>query len=305
MTKPRLRVSVLFYLLTFSLTAQTVPQPTFDIASVKPNKTGSRSSNSNFPLGPGDAYTTNGGYFSATNYPLVTYIAFAYRIMGDRAPAFLKQLPAWVTEERYDIQARAQGNPTKDQMRRMMRSLLAERFKLAMHEETGEVSMAELVAAKEGRLGPNLQRHPANSSCPLDADPSVAAPDDRFPLLCGGIVGMPPNTAGRIRLGARNVTMEFIAKSLSGGAGSERPLLDRTGLGGSFDFSLEWTPEIRGPRQAGNGSSVRPVGPHVRAGAAGATRAQAGGEEGLAIGSPARPCRAPVGELTGGIRPLP
>jgi uncharacterized protein (TIGR03435 family) len=181
--------------------------------------------------------------------------------MSDRAPAFLKQLPTWVTEERYDIQARAQGNPGKDQMRLMMRSLLAERFKLAMHEETREVTVAELVAAKEGRLGPNIQRHPANSSCPLDADPSVAAPDDRFPLLCGGIVPMPPNTAGRIRFGARNVTMEFIAKSLSGGAGSERPLLDRTGLGGAFDFSLEWTPEIRGPVKPGVEAQLDQSGP--------------------------------------------
>ena len=49
-------------------------QPAFDVASVKPNKSGNRSS-SNFPLGPGDVFTPNGGFFSATNLPLVTYLA--------------------------------------------------------------------------------------------------------------------------------------------------------------------------------------------------------------------------------------
>ena len=86
--------------------AQTSPQPAFDVASVKPNKTTDESS-WNFPLGPGDAYTPNGGYFRATNLPLSTYIGFAYRIMGDQAQSLLDQLPAWVREERFDIQARS------------------------------------------------------------------------------------------------------------------------------------------------------------------------------------------------------
>jgi uncharacterized protein (TIGR03435 family) len=55
--------------------------------------------------------------------------------------------------------------------------------------------------------------------------------------------------------------MEIIAKSLSGGAGSERPVLDRNGLGGAFDFSLERTPEIRGPVKPGVEAQLDQPGP--------------------------------------------
>jgi len=108
--------------------------PTFDVASVKPNESDD-SPTSNFPLGPGDVYIPNGGFFSATGQPLNIYLKFAYKITGSQWQSLEPQLPPWTGSERFDIQARAEGNPTKDQMRLMMRSLLAERFKLAIHTE--------------------------------------------------------------------------------------------------------------------------------------------------------------------------
>jgi hypothetical protein len=107
----------------------------FDVASVKPNKSGNPPT-FNFPLGPGDVYVPNGGFLSATNFPLGTYIAFAYKILGNQMQSLMAQLPEWVMTDRFDIQARAESNPGKDQMRLMMRSLLADRFKLAIHTET-------------------------------------------------------------------------------------------------------------------------------------------------------------------------
>jgi uncharacterized protein (TIGR03435 family) len=53
---------------------------------------------------------------------------------------------------------------------------------------------------------------------------------------------MEPRAPGRVRYGARNVTLEFIAKSLSAANASGRPMVDRTGMRGPFDFNLEWTP---------------------------------------------------------------
>jgi uncharacterized protein (TIGR03435 family) len=106
-----------------ALAAQILATPRFDVASVKPNRS-SEKAVSNFPLGPGEAYGNPGGSFSATNYPLITYIAFAYKITN---AAGLEKTPAWVGSERFDIVARAEGRPGKDQMRQMMRSLLAER----------------------------------------------------------------------------------------------------------------------------------------------------------------------------------
>ncbi len=241
-----LRVPLWFGLVA-PLMAQSIPQPAFDVASVKPSPA-SGPSNSNFPLGPGNAYTPNGGYFSATGFPLITYIAFAYKVMGEQS---LEQLPGWARTDRFDIQARVQGNPTKDQMRLMMRSLLAERFKLAIHDDTRQVSVAALVLVKASKLGSQLRAHPADSPCPTDAPPAAVSSDPRYPLLCGGLLPMQPSAPGRIRLAGRNVTIDFIAKSLTPGVGQGRPLVDRTTLTGTFDFNIEWAPEIPGPVKPG------------------------------------------------------
>ena len=192
----------------------------FDVASIKPSKAGGRP-NSNFPLGPGDVYVPDGGFFSATNFPLITYISFAYKIPGNQAQYLLPQLPGWVLTERFDIQARAEGNPTKDQMRMMMRSLLAGRFALSMHNETRQVPVPGMVLAKPGVTGPQFRRHPVDSSCPTIASPSATVPTlaDGLPALCGGIFGLPPGVPGRVRLSARNVTIAFMADALSAGSG--------------------------------------------------------------------------------------
>ncbi len=84
----------------------------FDVASVKQNKSDSPS-NSNFPLGPGAVYVPNGGFFSATGFPLVTYIAFAYKLMANDIQSLLSELPPWAATDRFDIQARAHGDPSK------------------------------------------------------------------------------------------------------------------------------------------------------------------------------------------------
>jgi len=173
----------------------------FEVASVKPNKSDVPPS-SNFPLNAGNMYTANGGLFSATNFPLVTYIFFAYNLVGNQAHFLVPQLPRWVTTDRSDIQARAAGNPTKDQMRLMMRSLLADRFKFAIHTEAREVPVLAFVLAKPEKTGPQLQRHPADPPCRTDVGQTSAAnpvPDvvfqkvpGGFPAICNSILGIPP-----------------------------------------------------------------------------------------------------------------
>jgi len=219
----------------------------FDVASVKPGQPGVQP-NSNFPLGPGDVYVQNGGLFSANNLPLVTYIFFAYKIIGNQGQILLPQLPDWTKTEQFDIQARATGNPGKDQMRLMMRALLADRFKLAIHNETRDVPVFAFVLVKPGKLGPQLKLHSEGAPCstdlkPADAQAQVATVDGGLPALCNGIFGMPPTVPGRQRAAARNVTLAFIADSLSGAANLGRPMIDKTGITGTVDFSLEWTPE--------------------------------------------------------------
>lgn len=236
--------------ITATLFAAGADAPTFDVASIKLSKPDAQP-NSNFPLGPGDVYVENGGLFSSTGLPLATYLVFAYRMIGNQGQYLLPQLPDWAKTDHYDIQARASGNPGKNDMRLMMRSLLADRFKLAMHEETRELPVLALELAKPGKLGPNLKSHPDSFACETNASPTQGAPNgpDGLPLLCNGIFGMPPSAPGRQKIGARNVTLAFLADSLSFGANLGRPMVNKTGMDGGFDFTLEWIPDRPGPAE--------------------------------------------------------
>ena len=221
----------------------------FDVASVKQNKSDDPPY-SNFPLNVGGMYTANGGLFSATNFPLGAYIFFAYNMAGNEIHNLLPQLPGWVSTDRFDIQARAAGDPTKDQMRLMMRSLLAERFKLAIHTEKREMPVLAFVVANPGKTGPQLQPHPAGEPCQTKLDFTAKTPTDDmfaqkipggFPAICNGILGIPPSVPGRSRLAGRNVTIGFMADMFSQIVDLGRPMIDATGLTGTYDFILEFT----------------------------------------------------------------
>src|SRR5437660_2324301 len=73
------------------LCAQPAATAKFEVASIKPNKSGDPPT-SNFPLGPGDVYVRNGGLFSATGFPLISYIVFAYKIIGNQGQYLTPQL---------------------------------------------------------------------------------------------------------------------------------------------------------------------------------------------------------------------
>src|ERR1700722_15524538 len=107
----------------------------FEVASVKRNTSGNMP-RSNFPLNMNGIYAHTGGVFSATAFPLIPYELFAYDLAGYDLDNVAKSLPVWGRTERFDIDARAEGNPTKDEMRLMVRKLLADRFKLDIHTET-------------------------------------------------------------------------------------------------------------------------------------------------------------------------
>jgi uncharacterized protein (TIGR03435 family) len=223
----------------------------FDVASVKPN-TSNEPPNSHYPMGPGDAYVPNGGLFAATNQPLIVYLRFAFKLgQGD-----LLGLPAWVYNDRFDIEARAQGNPTKDQTRLMMQSLLADRFRLTRHIETRTGPVFNLVLSKAGTIGPQLQAHADDGSCAAASTPQTpgsaplatpSAPTSTSglqlpPFPCGSIGAIPASAPGRGRLGGRTVTIGRMAGFLTNPfTGVDRPVRDRTGLAGTFDFSLEWS----------------------------------------------------------------
>ncbi len=221
----------------------------FDVASVRQNKSGSKPE-SNFPLGPGDMYAQIGGEFSASGQPLITYIAFAYKLTISQAETVRQHLPEWVMSDRFDIEARTEDrDATKDQMRLMMRSLLADRFQLKMHDEARQLPVFGLVVAKAGRMGPKLAAHAVDASCQSSA--------------CGGLTLLPASVPGDLHVAARGVTMDFLARSLTGMGGLDRPVMDQTGLGGTYDFDVEYARDSSfGEETASRGSgSAAEAGP--------------------------------------------
>ena len=212
----------------------------FEVASVKPTK---EFKPPGFPLDPGDAKPP-GGRFSAV-FPLVDFVTFAYKLNpGEVSAQSQKSFP-----ESFDIEARVPGNPTKDQMRLMMQSLLADRFKLRVHFETREGPVLALTLVKPGQTGPKLRSHSDGPGCPDYFEMSAPAmpppprnASDAFPPVCGW-----PQTRGTANgtlVGARDVTMEIIAEETVYGFGSligevNKPVVDQTGLKGRYDFTLQ------------------------------------------------------------------
>jgi uncharacterized protein (TIGR03435 family) len=227
--------------------AQEAPNPRFDVASIKLDTSGNPPK-SNFPLGPGDVYVRNGGRFYATGFPLVTYLSFAYKLIGNQAQFVLPQLPEWATRDRYDIEARIDPDPGKDGMRLAMRDLLADRFGLRLHYEAREVPVFALTLIKTGKPGKELVAHPDASDCPTEQPPTAPAIVNGKPMFCNGIYDLPPTVPGRLRFAGRNVTIGFIADTFSAGTNLGRPMIDGTGLEGRFDFTMEWQQLPRVPR---------------------------------------------------------
>lgn len=237
-------------------TAQQTPQwqidaggkMTFEVASVKQNKCGPPPKcpiDSNIELIPGDAYAPTGGFFTATNWYLMPYIVFAYKLDANAYQSMAPQLPKWASTELFDIQARAaNSNPTKDQMRLMMQSLLADRFKLVVHTEPRQLPVLALVLDKPGKLGPQLRQHLDDPPCQSVASSTAGPPPiaGGYPAICGYSAGRPVATPGHRGMGGRNVTMQLIGGSFSAQGQLGRPVLDRTGLSGNFDYIIEWTP---------------------------------------------------------------
>lgn len=220
----------------------------FDVASVKPSTFTREAS---FPLDDGNAYVP-GGRLVASFPPMVLH-QIAYKLGGslqERAAA-LAHLPKWVDSDLFEIEARAQGNPTKDQMRLMMQSLLADRFKLKVHFETNEAPVFALTLVKPGTLGPKLLPHQQGPPCPDSYTPPAAPPSggtfpskDVFPPNCNS--GQTWARNGVFQAGARNVPVGYLANSiynLGVQAGEvDKPVLDKTGLTGAYDYTIVYAP---------------------------------------------------------------
>ena len=221
----------------------------FEVATIKPNLS-DNSPNVNFTLGPGDRYAKTGGRFLTSNISLLDYVRFAYKLTDGQVDILQASAPKWIATTRFDIEAKSEiPDPTKDQMRLMMQSLLAERLNLVVHTETRELLALVMILAKPGKLGPQLRPHPANEDKCSNAVASTDHPTESqmpsgVPAVCGGLVSVGvPSAPSHVRIGGRKVPLALLAAHLGEMGQFDRPILDRTGLSGTFDLTLEWGPD--------------------------------------------------------------
>jgi uncharacterized protein (TIGR03435 family) len=156
--------------------------------------------------------------------------------------------PSWMASERYDVAAKAEQpegttlDPTsmtddqiQSQIFERLRVLLADRFHLAVHREMREAPVYILVVGKRRSM---LQ-------------PSHVSIEQRELRSRRGVVS------------AQGVPLEMLTKLLSKELG--RSVIDETGLGGLFDFKLEWTPDVTGgpSKEDGLPATLVPAGPSL------------------------------------------
>jgi uncharacterized protein (TIGR03435 family) len=193
--------------------AQSKPEAqTFEVASVKPASPDARGVVMQF---------TPGGGVRVVNASLKQIILLAYDVEKFQ----ISGGPQWLDTERFDVLGKAPGSSVSEDQRepppaqqllsrQRLQSLLADRFRLAIHRETREASVLALVVSKGGS--------------------KLRQSEQGF----DGISGRPGQWIGE------KVPIPVLAKNLSGMLG--RPVLDQTGLTGTYAFKLEWTPDSGG-----------------------------------------------------------
>jgi uncharacterized protein (TIGR03435 family) len=236
-----LRAAAIASLLVSSIGAfgqPAAPRPGFEVASIKLNKSGDR----RIMIMP-----ARGGRFTATNIPLQFLITLAYDVKDFQ----ISGAPAWLTSERYDIEAKAEGDPGYDAMLPLLQTLLEDRLQFKYHHETKELALYALVVAKAGKL------HQAEGECgPRPNGPPPPPEPGKMPSPpCGGFFMGPGHLNGQ------KIAIAQLIDSLSRFTG--RTVLDKTNLTGKYDIDLQYTPE-QGQFQAppgGAGPGMPPLPP--------------------------------------------
>ena len=229
-------VSMALAAASISVAAQVPARPpTFEAATIKPSD----------PASQGQFIRRQpGGRFSTSNMPVRDLVRFAYNVQDFQ----LDGLPPWAASERYDIVAKADGDPPPmppgsdaDPMMLMFRSLLVERFQLQLHRDTKEMPIYALTRVRPDRLGPRLE--PST----LDCQAIVAAA--QAGARAGGPPPQPPppDASGRPTCGIRGgfgtlagngFPMAQLVNTLAQLV--RRTVVDRTGLTGPWAFDLKF-----------------------------------------------------------------
>ena len=197
-----MKISLVVLALTLAVAGASAqsPTPAFEVASIKPNASGSLNAN---------AARVAGDRYRAENVSLISLLRVAYAVQEFQIAGH----PAWANVERFDIDAKMEAGANSRDWPLMLQRLLADRFKLAVRRESREGPIYTLVV---GSTGPRLTA----------AEPSKStSPGGDFSASPTQIIGT-------------GVSMGEFAMRLSRSIGVT--VVDRTGLAGAFDLKLTW-----------------------------------------------------------------
>jgi uncharacterized protein (TIGR03435 family) len=222
------------------------PLPSFEVASIKPNRSGDMRTGIRFQP----------GRFTATGTTVLRLITLAYNVRDFQVSGGA----SWISSDKYDIDAKEPDgfseelaklpmDQRREKMGLLLQSLLADRFQLKVSHGTKELPVYALVV---GKNGPKIQ---------------VAKPGGTYPSGFKGPDGRPIGGAGMMRVGpgeltGQGVPLAFLVQQLAQRLG--RNVLDQTGLKGNYDFTLKWTPDqssaamFQGPPSGGPGPDSAP-----------------------------------------------
>jgi len=230
--------------------SQASTLPSFEVASIKPDHSGA----SFIRIGGPDT-----SRWTATNISTRMLITFAYNMRDFQVSGG----PSWINSDKLDIDAKVEDSLARemqklsreqqqDQMRLMMQSLLADRFKLSVSHDTKQLPVYSLVVAKGG---PKLKEVPPPAAQVSPGPPPAVPPPGGAnpPPVPPGMFRMMIGRGGVSTLTASASPISNLVMMLSQQLG--RQLVDQTGLKGTYDFTLQWTSDI------GLGGGPLPVAP--------------------------------------------
>ena len=199
--------------------------PVFEAASVKPNTSG------DFRMRGG----IRGRNYNAVNLPLRRIVAAAYqlelegfRLVGSQS----------LLNDRFDVTATVPETASPRQFPAMLRTLLAERFKLAVHTETREAAVFALVLARrDGRPGPKLRQAALDCVAAAAAGRAIPQPEPGQPPVCESEISDSIKGRGQPLSSLARMLTVFV----------QRRVEDKTGLTGGFDFDLQFDAAATGP----------------------------------------------------------
>jgi len=227
---------------------QVDPETRFEVVSIKPFDTSG---------GAMPRSETRGTRYDSFGLPLRWLVAQAHRAPLDRDRVV--GLPEWIDTERYAIAGTIPDGVPLTALPVLVTNLLKDRFRMVSHTETREMPVYNLVLARsDKRLGPALKE--TSPECRAEVVARLAAPQrgaspPTAPTASGAC---PPPGLNVGLLSQGGIQMGILAQGLTQIVG--RPVIDRTGLTGYYDYTLKWMPE---PGLGPPGPPVDPDAPNV------------------------------------------